>query len=297
MNSIKKEFIEFFYKRMQTIQLIIILSLSSLFNISLAKETTYSQTKSTKKFQEIIEKTNSEIRKGSTDKALKLLFDYRKQTSKTKKDPIAALYVIELIGRIYMREKQDPDAAITFFSEALTDSNLQDSEFDIIRAWLGRAKEWKNLSLFPKNINDPKKLYELGKKYYDQGIKIQKFPMDVNASADFSLASNYLIPFTIHFDRDPNIGEALYMMGDIRRRSWHKNDYWIENFYLMEVIRRFPNTELASKAYEALYEDVHYGYTGSSGDNTPESWIELLKTFRELSTIKEPNSPRINKLN
>ena len=296
MQSIKNS-LRFFIKTMHIIQIIIIFGLVFISNIGFAKETSSSKIKTNKKFQDMIEKANTEIRKGSTDLALKIFIDYRKQTSKSKKDPLTSLYVIESIGRIYLREKQDPDAAITFFSEALNDTNLQDSEFDIIRAWLGRAKEWKNLSMFPKNITDPKKLFELGKKYFDQGIKLQKFPMDVNASADFSLASNYLIPFTIHFDKDPNIGEALYMMGEIRRRSWHNNDYWIENFYLMEVIRRFPYTELSSRAYDALYEDVHYGYTGSSGDNTPESWIELLKTFRELSTIKEPNSPTFKKLN
>lgn len=250
-----------------------------------------------KKLEYLLNQANLEIRKGNNDTALKLLVDFRKANIKNKMPPLVPFYVIETIGRIYLREKQDPDAAIKFFSEALDDKNLQDSEFDIIRAWLGRAKEWKSMKLLPKNIKDPNKLFELGRNYYIQGIKSQKYPMDLSASVDFSLASNYLIPFTINFDRDPNIGEALYMMGDIRRRSWHNNDYWIENFYLMEVIRRFPNTELASRAYDALYEDVHFGYTGSSGDNTPESWIELLKNFRELSKILEPSSPTINKLN
>ncbi|MDD4973007.1 MAG: hypothetical protein PHY93_01580 [Bacteriovorax sp.] len=252
---------------------------------------------SNQQLQKLLEKAKLEISRGSYDTALKLLIDYRKTTAKSKKPPLMSLYVIESIGRIYLRIKQDPDAAIKFFSEALNDPSLTDSEFDIIRAWLGRAIEWKNLGLLPKNIKGPEKLFELGKKYYEHGIKSQKYIMDVSASADFSFASNYLIPFTIHFDNNPNIGEALYMMGEIRRRSWHKNDYWTENFYLMEVIRRFPNTELASRAYQALYEDVHFGYTGSSGDNTPESWVELLKEFEALSKVKSPNMPTINKLN
>ena len=245
----------------------------------------------------LLEKAKFEINHGSYDKALKLLFDYRKASLKNKKDQLAALFVIEAIGRIYLRVKQDPDAAIKFFSDALKDPNLLDTKFDIIRAWLGRAREWKNLNMFPKNISDPKKLFELGQKYYEQGIKSQQYPRDVSASADFSLASNYLVPFTIRFDKDPNIGEALYMMGEIRRRSWHDNGYWSENFYLMEVIRRFPNSELASKAYSALFEDVHFGYSGSSGDSTPESWIELLKEFDVLSRVNSQATPTTNKLN
>jgi carbonic anhydrase len=86
-------------------------------------------------------------------------------------------------------------------------------------------------------------------------------------------------------------------MGEIRRRSWRNNFYWTDNFYLMEVIRRFPNTELATRAYEALYEDVHFGYTGSSGDHTPESWIELLKDFKELSKVLPTTPPPTIKIN
>jgi tetratricopeptide (TPR) repeat protein len=274
--------------------LLIFFSIISI-NLTFAKQRT--ATPGNKQLQNLLDKAKFETSRGSYDMALKLLIDYRKASSKSKKQPLMSFYVIESIGRIYLRIKQDPDAAIKFFSEAVNDPNLTDSEFDIIRAWLGRAKEWKELSMFPKNINDPKKLFGLGKKYYDHGINSQKYTMDVSASADFSLASNYLIPFTIHFDSDPNIGEALYMMGDIRRRSWHNNDYWIENFYLMEVIRRFPSTELATKAYLALFEDVHFGYTGSSGDHTPESWVELLKEFEQLSKIKSPSIPTTIKLN
>ena len=267
--------------------ILILLIFNHIQSVS-AKQTRFSSTD--RNSQKILNQAQVEINKGSYDTALNLLVNYRKLTSKNKIQPLTAFFVIESIGRIYLRVKQDPDAAIKFFSEALNDKNLSDSEFDIIRAWLGRAYEWKNLGMLPKDIKDPSKLFELGKKYYEQGIKSQKYTMDVSASADFSLASNYLIPFTIYFDKDSNIGEALYMMGEIRMRSWHNNYYWTDNFYLMEVIRRFPNSELATRAYKALYEDVHFGYTGSSGDNTPESWIELLKEFKELSKIL-PQAP------
>lgn len=246
------------------------------------------------KREELFEKARFEISRGSYDLALAHLNEYRKLNTKTKKRSVNSFYAIEAIGRIYLRFKQDPDAAIKFFSTAMDDQNLTDSEFDIIKTWLGRAREWKDLSQLPKNIKDPKKLFELGKKYFDHGLKTQKYIMDISASADFSLASIYLVPFTIHFDKDPNIGEALYMMGEIRRRSWQNNKYWTENFYLIEVIRRFPGTELALKAYQALYDDVHFGYTGSSGDNTPESWVELLAEFKNLSEFKAPEIPAVN---
>ena len=102
------------------------------------------------KLQNMLEKAKLEASRGSYDTALKLLIDYRKSSAKIKKHPMMSLYVIESIGRIYLRIKQDPDAAIKFFSEALNDPSLTDSDFDIIRAWLGRAIEWKNLGLLQK---------------------------------------------------------------------------------------------------------------------------------------------------
>jgi hypothetical protein len=88
------------------------------------------------------------------------------------------------------------------------------------------------------------------------------------------------------------------MMGDMRRRLWTSNRFWSENYYLSEAIRRFPATPLAVKSYDALREDVEFAYTGSSGNHTPRSWIELLDVLKRMAKgedSKIPESPPLQK--
>ncbi len=251
------------------------------------------------KVQELLHSARHEIARAKYEVALKLLETYLAHAKFGKVRPLLHFYVIDAIGRIHLQVKQDPDGAIAFFKTVEGDTRLTSAERDIISGWVGFAKEWKGLGKLPKDIHDPDELFALGKKFYDEGTSKQKSAMDPAGSAALTIAAAYLVPFTVHYDKDARIGDVLYMMGDIRRRTWYDNEYWSENFYLIEVIRRFPNTPLAVKAYKVLEEDVHFGYTGSSGDGTPQSWVGLLKEFKALAeTGKEPAtviiSPKAN---
>jgi hypothetical protein len=136
-------------------------------------------------------------------------------------------------------------------------------------------------------------LFELGRKYYEAGLKKQKFTVDQAGAADFSIASTYLVPFLVHFDKSARIGDALFMMGDMRRRLWTTNRFWSENHYLSEAIRRFPATPVAVKSYEALREDVEFAYTGSSGNHTPQSWVDTLEMLKKMAKGEDqkPSTP------
>ena len=139
---------------------------------------------------------------------------------------------------------------------------------------------------FPDTTQDPNNQYLLGERFFKAGMQKLKYPLDDAGSADFSIAQSYLLPFITQNDTDNRIGEALCMMGEIRRRLWNDKDYWAENFYFKEVIRRFAHTELAWKAYQSLEDDVHFGYSGSGGDHTPPSVSKMLKTYRALADPK-----------
>jgi hypothetical protein len=59
---------------------------------------------------------------------------------------------------------------------------------------------------------------------------------------------------------------------------------------------------VAVKSYNALAEDVEFAYSGSSGNNTPQSWKELLGSLRrmahgirdELPTPTPAGKPNLN---
>jgi hypothetical protein len=80
-----------------------------------------------------------------------------------------------------------------------------------------------------------------------------------------------------------HVGEGLLMMGEIRSYTFPDPDYWVQNFYLKEVIRRFPHTPLAVRAWERMRDEITVNYSGSGGDLTPPSVVKMVETYRQLA--------------
>ena len=226
---------------------------------------------------------------------LKKYFNQLLTITKAKARTKLRFSAIAAMGRIYLQEKQDPKGAIQWFEKIQKTQTLTEAEQDIIRGWIAGAQDWIKAGKFPKEVKSEQDLFELGTKYYQSGLKKQKFPMDQAGAADFSIASSYFMPFLVRFDKSPNVGEVLFMMGDMRRRFWTDTEYWSKNYYLTEAIRRFAGTPLAMKSYAVLEEDVHFGYSGSGGDSTPDSWKVMLGELKKISEMKlDPSmSPEI----
>ena len=191
---------------------------------------------------------------------------------------------INLIGGFFTQYKKDFDGAIDFFSKIENDPRFSDAEQDIMKGWVGISRELKDIEARPKENSN--QFFQLAERHYKSALRKVIYPNDPVGAADLSLAAGYLIPFIKDHSDDVKVGEALYMMGDIRRRSWDSQEQWSGNYYFTEVIKRFPHTALALRSWEALNDDVHFGYTGSAGDFTPKSWIMLLD---ELKARASPN--------
>ncbi|MBF0288256.1 MAG: hypothetical protein HQM14_10590 [SAR324 cluster bacterium] len=219
--------------------------------------------------------------------ALLALKTYIETSGQTGHRSERLLWAIDQIGRIYLSEQSTPDEAIEFFEEMLKDSRLNEAEEDTIEEWIAAAWEWKRIDKSSPTPQDPNKLFTLGKQFYLAGLSKSEYPMDDAGNASFSIAQSYLRPFIVWHNQDSRIGEALYMMGDIRRRLWNDKEYWVENFYLKEAIRRFPHTPLAKKAFKSLESGIHFSYSGSSGDHTPQSVLTMLKTYKAMAEPKK----------
>ena len=209
---------------------------------------------------------------------------------KTKLVKERVLWSIDLVARIYLRTYKDAVSAIDFLEKVYKNVSLNDSEEDIILEWISVTKEWKKHVVLPKKIQDKEELFKIGEKYYLQGMEKIQYPTDDVGKADFYIAANYLIPYVYNFDDSKNIGKALFMLGNIRFRSWNDYEYWTENFYLKEVIRRFPHSNLSKRAYKALKDGVRAGYTGSGGDFAPPSQIKMLESLKKLAIPKNVKS-------
>ncbi len=251
--------------------------------------------------EKILEESQQLFHRNDHDGALAALKKYFSKVVTEPKRKVKTklrFLAIAAMGRIYLQFKKDPGGAIEWFEKIKKTEALSDAEEDILSGWIAAAQDWIKLGKFPDAKMGETELFEIGKKYYESGLKKQKFTVDQAGAADFSIASTYLVPFTVQFDKSPKIGDALFMMGDMRRRLWTSNRFWSENYYLSEAIRRFPATPLAVKSYEALREDVEFAYTGSSGNHTPQSWIEMLDVLKRMangSDQKLPESAPIKK--
>ena len=242
---------------------------------------------------ELYEKGQKEFTKAHFDKASDLFEEFvmankGKMNDETKK---RVFWSIDMIMRIQLRVNKSPKKAILFLEKINKSFQLNDSDFDTIQEWLAVAKEWQGMGKIPKNISSEQQLYDLGKKFYDRGHKKSSAATGKSGNADLYIAATYLIPFVYNFNNSKNIGEVLYMLGTIRKKSWNDYDYWSENFYLKEVIQRFPHTDLAKKSYTVLEEGIRFGYTGSGGDFTPPSQIEMLKVYKQLAGAEKLKKP------
>lgn len=209
--------------------------------------------------------------------------NYLKNFPKDKKGKNRFFWIIDQVGYVHLRVKKDPDNAIQFFLKYKDDKRLNIAQSDTVLEWLGAAQEWKKEKVTTNKTLPAEKLFRLGKKYFDAGQKKNTYPLDDKGNANFAIAETYLRPFIINYDSDKNIGNALLMMGRIKIHLKTDYDYWTENYYLKETIRRFPRTKLAQQAWGYMNDDIRMGYSGSSGEHTPYSLRVLLKEYKKLA--------------
>jgi len=230
-----------------------------------------------------------EFNKQNYKESLTLFIEYieKNKNKVTPKSKNRFFWAIDQVSRIYLRVYKDTEQTIAFLESISKTTELSDAEEDDINEWLAVAKNWKKLGRMPKNIKNPEELFSLGEKYFERGMEKIKYPADDAGNADFYIAATYLTPYVYNYDNGKRLGKALFMLGNIRFRSWNDYEYWTENFYLKEVIRRYPNSKLAKRAYKILEDGIHAGYSGSSGDNTPPSQLRMLKKFKKLAHLKK----------
>jgi hypothetical protein len=185
---------------------------------------------------------------------------------------------------IYLYSEKRPDKVEGLLTQFIELEGLNDAQEDSLEEWIHVAKSWNKSARAPQKKLSADKLFEMGKKFYQRGMAKNSFEADDKGNADFYIAKSYLTPFVFYHDARAELGEALLMLGKMRIRSGVDYDYWSENFYLKEVIRRFPRSDLSWKAYQSLETSIRLGYTGSGGDQTPFSQLQLLKDLKVLAT-------------
>jgi len=250
-----------------------------------------SETDELRKSDELYRSAQRAFQRQDYDQALALFQQYLEWGRSHAHRRERVFWSLDRIGAIYLRFQRRADLAIAFFERVRTDERLNDVERDTLAEWIEVARAWNDVG--PAQISNAKLLFERGKKYYDSGRAKRNSPMGLATNADYNIAAGYLVPFIAHHDQDPRVGEALLMMGIIRRHSHADDEYWSDNFYLKEVIRRFPHSETALRAWTELRSEVIATHSGAGKKALPASQEEMLKVFHDLADPASPASDPI----
>jgi len=240
------------------------------------------------KSEDLYRRSQREFKAKDYKSALKTFKLYLKRAKVNTNDERRVFWVINKAGYIFLKVASNPDAAIDFFKEFREDLRLTEAQQVTISEWISAAKDLKeDKSNWSKMPQDKKLLFSEGKSLFLKGLSKKEFEADKRGNVELWVAKRYLSPFITYFNSDPNVIEALIMMGRIETYLKSDKEYWENNFYLKEAIRRAPGTKLARDAWMFLYEDINLGYSGSSGSIVPGSVQRMLKSYKEIAYAKK----------
>ena len=143
----------------------------------------------------------------------------------------------------------------------------------------------ENLSKSPENIIDDFNHMVLD---YKSALSELEYPTDRVLRQDFEVIFyrySHLIRQTEDTILEPMTN---YILGDAAIRASTEDLFMVGPVLLAKVIFKYKDSlEVTQYAWVRLQESITFGYTGSSGDNTPNSWNTVLK---DMSYIVTSNS-------
>ena len=219
-------------------------------------------------------------------RALTLLEQYLDLTRTRAHRPERIFWAIDQAGYLHLGVERDPAQAIAFFTRMRDDPRLTDLDRGAIRDWIEVAESWKQERAHASTpIDDAAALYQRGKRFFESGQKKAETGIMAFAHADYHVADGYLRRFALLHDKSPRIGEVLYMLGAMRAWSRPDEAQWTDNFYLKEVIRRFPHTELAEEAHALLRLEATRAFPPKG---IPDELSESLGVYEGLARRTAP---------
>lgn len=204
---------------------------------------------------------------------------------------------IDSLGAIYLYFLQTPNLLIEDFNNYKKDQSFNDAIDDEYIDWISAAEDNISAIRDPLEIKNPQFILKLGHDYYKRGMSAKKFAMDRNGNQLLLISSKYYLSYLYEYKQKKEVDIVLFNLGTIRSSLWYSPEIKSRNFYFKELIRRYPDTKIAQKAYYNLEQNIHNAYTGSSGDHTPRSQIQLLHYFKQLAFKNSKEHPaQFNKI-
>lgn len=156
---------------------------------------------------------------------------------------------------------------------------------DLKQGWLILHKDWSK-TLPKQRVNSNSwELFEKGLSAYKAAINYSSdLQTEGMHESNLQNAYFYFISYLKSGPTNERRSRALLLIGDIASRLWYKGKDFPAQVFLVEAIRTNPGSNIAQFAWNKLDETVKFGYAGSHGENTPNSWRSVLKDLKRLAT-------------
>ncbi len=158
---------------------------------------------------------------------------------------------------------------------------------DIKQAWTQIEQNLKGTKSY---LNGGAKEFKQALETYEKGMSLKQFPADEKGNIYLKEASRKFVQI-LKSKPHPMVKEySMYFLGDIGFHLWDEQQDLPGAAYMIEVVRSTDNSDLAQKAWLKLNAQIHFGYTGSAGDTTPQTWKRFLAQLQGL-TNKQAGFP------
>lgn len=184
---------------------------------------------------------------------------------------------------IFVRVKNDPDAAGKWINRIRSHAALPDSIKSELQHWRNSIQEWRR-ERKPDLLDSPEKALARAEELIKIAQKRQEYPMDHTQDVYYFRASRILHEFLERYGPRHELGaKALYLSGIAAEATRDMNFWTLHETYYEYCIRVKPHSDLAQKCFERLKDSVTLGYSGSGGVRIPPEVSKRLEMFRGLA--------------
>lgn len=246
----------------------------TIFLLTFIEVAAWSQSEDKNLLAEIdVSKTNSPLERQES------LLQYIRSLSAENYNSQRVRVALDTLGFVILHELNNPTKIEEVFSPLTGNDLFDDAAILSINEWIAAAQDWRQYGGRTPQTRSAL-LFKLGKKHYESAHNENRSEIDQGKHLD--LAIQFLSLYVVHFENPKLSPEALYMLARARKISTSPfgSGTHAATFYLKEIIRRFPHSTFAAKAFPLLEEEIHFQYTGSSGDNTPEGVDLMLRDYK-----------------
>lgn len=244
--------------------------------------------KKTRSEQELLKST--QVEENWKSKSLSAANETAQQSIRRlqKSQPDMSLLWLEFYCFNNLNQKSQDPKVRAFLDSLTADESLNEAQDDGVQECISAMDQWKSATKSKGNLEAAKKTMAL----------LRDVVRTKRGSIKNDSRLNEAIQQTIGHLRNtsgnvnPETGEAYLLLAEMSEDLDDPKISPAETLYLKRVISLFHHSDVASAAYDQLHETAHFGYTGSSGDQTPSSIVQMLGRYRDLSLAKKTRASK-----